>query len=311
VGGTCAKEKGVSRPIDTRDALFVDSEVRVFEGEEARQRLAETNDGRFLEGARGVVRVDRERWTEAQRYERRTWMENERLAADDHNREYLLPFRGYEALRDATFERGIELGCGPFTNLRLILERTRVREIHLLDPLIPDYLHHPFCRYRGARLGGIGAVLPGAMSRLRSAPRGLLAEMWNLVRIGGLRGRPVELHPTAIEDLRPGRAFDLVVMINVLEHCRDADEVFSKILEILAPGGVLVFRDRLWDPGELTRTIRTLYDAGHPLRVGRSAAEPFLAHFDPIHRQDDHVVDVEDGLRLERTAVSFIGRKRS
>jgi SAM-dependent methyltransferase len=301
---------GVSDPGKPRDALFIDSRVRVFEGDEARRRLAETNDSRFLEGERGVVRVDGARWEEAQVYERRTWMQDLRFVADDHNRDYLVPFRDYQALADRTFERAIELGCGPFTNMRLILERASVREVHLLDPLANDYLMHPFCRYRGGRLGGLRAVLsPGALLSWRN-PVPLLRELANAVRVGGLRGRPVHVEPLPIEEFRSSLRFDLVVMINVLEHCRDAVAIFDKIEEILLPGGVLVFHDRLWEEPELRRTIGSLYDAGHPLRVGRAAAAPFLSRFEPLDHDERPVVDVEEGVRLERTAVSFIGTRR-
>jgi hypothetical protein len=159
----------VTRGPESKNALFIDSDVRIFEGDEARRRLAEKNDARFLEGSRGVVQVDRERWSEAQRYERRTWMENECLSMDDHNRTYLGSFRGYQALRGTEFERGIELGCGPFTNMRLILEHARVKEVHLLDPLAADYQDHPFCRYRAGRMGGVRAMrLGSAMASWRS-----------------------------------------------------------------------------------------------------------------------------------------------
>lgn len=301
----------VSEPGRPRNALFIDSDVRVFEGEEAWRRLSDKNDSRFLEGDRGVVQVDRARWEEAQRYERLTWMEHLRHAADDHNRDYLGPFQNYAALRGRTFDRAIELGCGPFTNMRLVLEHAEVRDVHLLDPLAIDYLQHPLCRYRGGRLGGLKAVLSPQALRSWRAPLLLARELANSLRIGGLRGRAVHVEPVAIEEFQSPVKFDLVVMINVLEHCRDARAIFAKIEEILLPGGIVVFHDRLWGEAELGRTIGILYDAGHPLRLGRASAEPFLSSYEPLVRDERKVVDVEDGIRLERTAVSFIGRKRS
>ena len=288
--------------------LFVDRDVQVFEGEAARERLERTNDARFVDGDLGVVAVDDARWREAQAYERRTWMEIGLSAADDHNREYLQWFEDYAPLRGRHFERAIELGCGPFTNLRLILQVARARRVHLLDPLAEDYLRHPHCRYRGRRLGG---ALSGLRSLGRSwrGPLGGLGEAIDALRTGGLAGVPVEIEAVPIEGFRTGHRFDLVVMINVLEHCRDARAVFGKIEEILSPGGVLVFHDRLWAPDEIQRTISQLYDAGHPLRVGRDLAMEFVGRFRPILRTERKVVDVEEGIRLERTALSFIGSK--
>jgi SAM-dependent methyltransferase len=299
----------VSGPARDRDALFIDEDLGVHEGAEACSRLADRSDARFVEGARGVVRVDPERWAEAQRYEKRTWMERGAGAFDDHNRAYLGPFRNYEALRGRVFGRAIELGCGPFTNMRLVLESARVEEVHLLDPLARDYLSHPHCRYRRRRLGGLGGIGLLRAGRGAGGIRLLLEEFRTAIRVGGLRGRPVHLEATSIEDFRTHLRFDLVVMINVLEHCRDAVAVLARIDEILAPGGILVFHDRIWDPLEVERTIGSLYDAGHPLRVGRSVVTPFLDRYESLLREEAVVVDVEDGLRLERTAVHFIGRK--
>src|SRR5262249_52947134 len=53
---------------------FVDDNIREYHGAAAAQRLAEKNDSRFLT-PQGILQVDRERWTEAQRYEKKTWME--------------------------------------------------------------------------------------------------------------------------------------------------------------------------------------------------------------------------------------------
>ena len=62
--------------------------------------------------------------------------------ADDHNYLNYLDFAGYQVLTGLRFERVIELGCGPFTNLRYIARRCDISTVELLDPLIGDYLQH-------------------------------------------------------------------------------------------------------------------------------------------------------------------------
>ncbi len=289
--------------------LFVDADVNVHRGKDAATRLERQNDARYYEAGRGVVRIDSERWAEAQRYERKTWMELNLRANDDHNRRHLARFGGYEALRDRSFRRGIELGCGPFTNMRLILGLAEIHDIHLLDPLVRHYVNHPLCRYHGSRFGGIPRL--SALGRLLRA--GQLREIANGVRIGGLRGRPVTLEASTAEDFETPHRFDLAVMINVIEHCRDLNRIIATIDRILEPGGTFVFNDRGWDPPDLERSLDQLYDAGHPLRVGRPVLEEWLAsRFDPVFRTDvAENEEVVPGIRLSRTAIYFIGRKKA
>jgi SAM-dependent methyltransferase len=294
------------------EPLFVDQDVRIHRGDAARTLLQRTNDVRFYEAGRGVVRVDQQRWSEAQRYERRTWMELGLRASDDRNRDHVARFREYRPLAGIRFKRAIELGCGPFTNLRYILEVALADRVHLLDPLIRDYVRHPLCRYRGGRLGGIPGPLTAARLLVSGHPLRQAREIVNAIRVGGVRGRPVQLEASAIEDFEPDGRFDLVVMINVIEHCRDVSLVFDKIDRLLEPGGFFVFHDRPWNEDHLQETMENLYDAGHPLRVGRNTVDDFLrTRFEALSREDVCEEDENDGIRLPRTSVYFIGRKQS
>lgn len=295
----------------TKKQIFIDRDVRVFEGDEAAARIAEHNDRRFFQEGRGVARVDQDRWVEAQTYERKTWLERNRSVLDDRNRTHLARFFGYEAVAGRHFHRAIELGCGPFTNLRLILEVATADQVHLLDPLVRDYLEHPLCRYRGGRLGGLGARLGvDALIALRN-PRLALAEAATALRIGGLRGRPVELEASSIEDFRTSHRFDLVVMINVIEHCRDLDAVFAKIDELLLPGGTFVFHDAFMSPAGVRATIEDVFDAGHPIRVQRSVVDAFLEpRFDVEFRSEFRDVEEFGGREFDTTSLFYIGRRK-
>jgi SAM-dependent methyltransferase len=293
---------------DSIKPLFIDQEIEVLEGSAAEQALRTKNDTRFFVPGMGVARVDEQRWQEAQHYERKTWMERGRANADDRNLIHLERFAGYCSLRGQHFERAIELGCGPFTNMRIILQEVTAEEVHLLDPLIMEYTNHPLCRYRHGKLGGVGAIasLEGLTS-MRS-PRGWLREVFNSVRIGGVRGREVQLEPSAIEDFAATHKFDLVVLINVLEHCQDAERVFAKIWDILTPGGVFVFHDKFYQSIVLAASLSNLYDAGHPIRLDPAVAEAFLRRFDPLMRADFWDCETFAGRELRRQATYFIGR---
>jgi SAM-dependent methyltransferase len=217
-------------------------------------------------------------------------MELNRSAQEDRNRVHAARFAGYEALAGRRFERAIELGCGPFTNLRLAMEVADLGEVHLLDPLARDYLSHPGCRYRNGTLAA-EPRWPHALARRNVA-------------------RPVTVEACAIEEYRPAGRFDLVVMVNVLEHCFDAPAVLARIDELLAPGGTFVFHDTFIAPARLLEVMTSLYDAGHPIRLDRGLVETWLAgRFEPAWRAEVRETERVAGLELPLELAYFIGRR--
>jgi hypothetical protein len=106
--------------------IFVDSEIRVHEGSSAVERLRDRNDLKYLT-QQGILQVDQARWQEAQQYERKTWMTNLVQANYHRNHDHKNNFGGYQTIAGRAFNRFIELGCGPLTNLRLILPHYGIR----------------------------------------------------------------------------------------------------------------------------------------------------------------------------------------
>jgi len=111
-------------------------------------------------------------------------------------------------------------------------------------------------------------------------------------------------------------SFDLVVIINVLEHCRDALEVLQNAHNAVAPGGYLVIHDRfaddLWSiyfsgkslrtpdeyrrqaweeeiaqAGGIERLTKNLpfWDVGHPLNLMRSPFSHLFRQYDVVHQR--------------------------
>jgi SAM-dependent methyltransferase len=302
----------VNEPDRSAPRLYIDEHVTIHEGEEAARLLQARAATVLVDPRSGVARVDRARWEEAQRYERRTWMRRAWRVATDRNERHRDRFAGYAALRGRRFPRGIELGCGPFTNLRFILERCRIDEISLLDPLIRDYLTHPFCRYRGGRLGGLLRETPARLPSYLRHPVRAVRTKSNDFRVGGWLGRAVTVIPSTIEGFETATRFDLVVMINVLEHCQDAYAVLTKIDEILAPGGVFVYHDKMYEAEAVRALLLVAYDAGHPLRVDHSVVDSFLEErFTPLLRAEYPVREEFRGIRLDHRELYYIGRRSS
>ena len=165
-------------------------------------------------------------------------MKSLRKAHDDRNYFHAMNFHGYSSITGEKFKRGIELGCGPFTNMRIIRKIAHFREIHLLDPLLKYYLLHPNCKYQNQQMAGQAVIL----------------------------------HPCLIEQFSTHLKFDCVILINVLEHCMDVNLVFLKILDILDSGGKLIFHDRYYDRSNDISVEDTL----HPIKIFSSTIIRFL-----------------------------------
>lgn len=207
------------------------------------------------------MRVDVDVWQEAQAYERRTWLTFPGSdMADDRNLDHAVAFGHYRTLLNIHFTRAVELGCGPFTNIRYILPvAARVDHLVLVDPLASEYEDHKWCRYG------------------------------RLLRPGD------ELIASAIEDLPEMEPFGLVVMINVIEHCRDSDAVFATVARLLAPGGWLVAHEHVWPESGSGGD-------GHPLRLTwRQYVHAITDIAAPVYHKDV----CNDGIR----DVYIIGRR--
>lgn len=204
-------------------------------------------------------RVPEERWLEAQRWERDTWVRVDRHTrrldgwrrrllglvgldrepvGDDWNYWWREQFDHYQAI-PTTIENAVELGCGPFTNIRLLLDRCEVEHLFCSDPLARHYL-----RLRSSWLS-------------RFVPTGRVL----------LDDHPIEQCPYA------DQFFGLVLLINVLDHVRDARRCVSEAVRILGPGGLLILGQDLTNAEDAAR----FPDIGHPIRLDHDWLDGLLA----------------------------------
>ncbi len=257
--------------------FFVDENRNIAVDQEATQHLQSKNDRRYFQDGRGIVEVDIARWEEAQRYEWRSWMEGSGLEArSDRNIEHKRHFENYGAIQGRTFDNAIEIGCGPFTNMVRIQKYVRCGSITLLDPLIADYLTHPHCTYKDKRLGG-----------------------WF--------GKKVRTVAIPFENFNSDEVYDLVVVINVLEHCFSMTKLFERIISLTSPNGIIVFHDKLIAASAVQAFVENVYDAGHPLRVVENLVLEFLSeNYVQLYRKDVTIPSPIGGF----DSIYFIGQKR-
>jgi hypothetical protein len=286
--------------------LYVDKNMTIFTGEQAEHLLHENNDLKFLSESSGIVKVTQDRWMEAQSGEYTAWMEQGRGSSSDRNEDHFKGFDDYSALKSLRFVNAIELGCGPFTNLRIIGKICDIDCCTLLDPLVNHYLSHPHCSYSKDFL-----YLETKNPILRNIDRFHPKYFRKLQDLLNMRIPVKEIISSSIELMPEGRHYDLVVLINVLEHCYDAEAIFKKILEITSVGAILVFHEKMYRHEDVISDSARFFGAIHPLKVDRSVITAFLENnFTGIYRVENNVSDRFCDLLLKWKNIYFIGRRK-
>jgi SAM-dependent methyltransferase len=244
---------------------------------------------------RRSLAVSKERWRQAQDWELAFWVRDQarkgwkrvafpalrpilsavgsrRATGDDWNFWWRDRFDGY-AFLPADLGDFIELGCGPYTNTRLILPGRSVRRVICSDPLASEYLKF---RHRW----------------LATAHRKGLIE--------------IDTHPIEELPFEPG-SFDVVVLINVLDHVMNAERCLRTAIDLVRSGGFFVFGQDLVDKNEAANF--EWFQQGHPIAVELSDLEPHFTQLQPILRQ---VIEKDQSRdpRLQTGVFVFAGCKR-
>jgi ubiquinone/menaquinone biosynthesis C-methylase UbiE len=214
-------------------------------------------------------KVSQERWEAAQHWERQHWI-GAQMARAKFGKNYiwrvlsalkLVPkYRGDDwntwwkgqfdnfAFLPATVENALEAGCGPYTNLRLILESCRPKHIVLSDPLIRTYVKFKLT---------------------------FVAEMYRKA-LCVLDDHPLEELPFA------DNYFDLAVMINVLDHVRDAAQCMGNLIRVTKPGGIVIIGQDLSNEEDVQALRSDAGLVGHPVKLDHTWFEPYQKKFEPI-----------------------------
>ena len=183
-------------------------------------------------------------------------------------------FEGYSFL-PATVKNVVEVGCGPYSNLRLIQSVCKPQHIFLSDPLIRTYVQFPMT---------------------------YISEMYKKAACV-LDDHPLEELPFAEQ------YFDLAVMINVLDHVRDAQLCMKNLVRIVKPDGILIIGQDLSNDANRQCTpqyVRT----GHPITLDDKWFEPHLSEFVPLLSKNVPVSE-EWERELHYGSMIFAGRKKA
>jgi SAM-dependent methyltransferase len=238
-----------------------------------------------------------EAWHSAQEWEKAHWVNTQKQRArwgknviwqglrafgivpkyrgDDYNLWWKRQFQDYRFLPNEV-ENALEVGCGPYTNIRLMFDRCRFSHIVLSDPLIRTY----------------------AKFKLT-----FVSEMYRNVAC------VLDDHP--LEDL-PFRSgfFDLVIKVNVLDHVRDARRCMENVVAVTKPGGWLIVGQDLTNAEDLEVLKQDPGAVGHPIKLGAEWFEPWLK--DAFEPEIYTVLSRDQGRAAEHHygTLIFAGRKK-
>jgi len=198
-----------------KDPIWIGSPIDVRYADAALSALDKENDVRYWDEYTGITKIDRQRWEKAQEYELTTWMTYNTNTTSDRDAEHAELFDNYNMV-PADLGDVLEIGCGPFTQTRSILVGRSAASITLLDPLLDEYLKHPYCSYN------------------------------QLVPTPTLICSPAEEFDLATQ-------FDTIICINVLEHVCNVGVIFNNIYRALRPGGIIIMGERVYDDLDITK----------------------------------------------------------
>jgi len=210
-----------------------------------------------------VVQVDHERWKAAQNFE---WKFAQRYAksGNDDNLWWKEAFDNYKSIQNESFPNVLEVGCGPHTNMRLILPLIKFQKIYFEDPLIHEYLklrqQHRMLRY-------ITYSTPVSVASLTKKFNATLFSE--------------QLEHLPLTD----NSVDLCICINVLDHVEDAQQCLLQVRRVLKPGGVFIIGQDLSNEEDMQLCPESWEDIGHPIKLDSDILDSYLAKMQPLYKK--------------------------
>jgi len=189
-----------------------------------------------------ALKTSHDEWKDAQHYEEGVWVGNNKrnsfaklalkfaralktpkyffqliryrdfYCGDDWNFWWMEKFDYYKAL-PKHIHRALEVGSGPYTNIRLISKHVKIDEIVCTDPIMETYKSFK---------------MTWMANKLKK----------NEIKVQAGMCENIEFND---------EHFDLVVCNNVLDHVEDAEKGLSEMFRVLNKGGYFVFAQDLSD----------------------------------------------------------------
>lgn len=240
--------------------------------------MTEYDDSKYIENNK-IIKVDHQRWLKAQEFEKECWQKAWNLQ-DDWNLWWKKQFDNYDIIENNLPEDGariIEVGCGPFTNMRIIesiLQYKNNLNIYLSDPLIDSYLELPSCWVK------------------ENANR---------------KDKKIFIDNSQLENLKfEDNFFDLLVCINVLDHVENVDKCFEEIYRVLKKNGLFVFGQDLtdWEKRNDPKPSEDK-DQGHPIRINEEYCDEKLTNYESLFKK---MIDSRNP-KAHYCCLCFIGKK--
>ena len=236
------------------------------------RQCSSTSDECFYNSIYGVGQVSCARWFGAQKTEQVTW--DTRDTDVDRNTAHAKSFGFYKTL-PKHLGHVVELGAGPFTQSKTILQDHTADSITLVEPMAIHYMNSvKQCYYKNGKFG----LLPTTILSI-----------------------PAEKVPKE-------KTFDTVVMINVIEHVFDAFAILKRAIDLVKPGGFFVWHERLWDTYKgKASSLEDREFKLHPIRLKKFIADQIIRLFETKYI----TYDTDELRRLKNEGVYFIGKRNN
>jgi len=202
-----------------------------------------------------VLQVDNECWKKAQAFELK-FAASTIARGDDYNQWWFERFNEYQVLHNKHFSNVLEVGCGPHTNIRLLLGLISFDKLYLEDPLIENYLK---LKQKERCLRFFWKEKPVIVATIK--------HHYQAITINE------KLEELSLDD----NSMDLIICINVLDHVQDVNLCLKQMLRILNTNGILNLAQDLSNDEDYKRCPESWEDMGHPIKIDDIFLDSYLA----------------------------------
>jgi SAM-dependent methyltransferase len=210
-----------------------------------------------------ITKIDSNRWKQAQKFEL-SFAHRNVNKGDDHNYWWRKQFENYQVLRNLEFPNVLEVGCGPHTNVRMILPFIKFQNLFLEDPLIHAYL-------------GLKKTFHFAWP-LKMFPSVEVTRLHKKYR-ASLLIEPLEELSLSDESI------DLCICINVLDHVQDTDMCIQQMRRVTKKEGIIILGQDLSNEEDMMLCPESWVDAGHPIKIDDVYLDIQLGDLHPLYKK--------------------------